>query len=747
MKAPLPANEEQRLAALREYAVLDTAPESEFDELVALAAQICEAPIAVITLIDERRQWFKSRMGLSVAETSRDVAFCAHAILQSDLLIVPDALQDKRFADNPLVTSDPNIRFYAGAPLITPEGYALGTLCVLDREPRELKPEQQQALRVLSHKVMSQLELRRQGIALARATNRADQAEEVNIAPTRMSRSVAIGFWVALLILMGVIGVTAQNLFELRVLTTQRTQVRNLLLASKDLFDALQDAEIGQRGFLLTGDEHYLEPYLPVHTEVDRHLREIERLTALSGVPPYNLQTLRPKIIDKLTEMDASLQAYRKFGKAEALRIVNSGHGKQTMDNIRTDIATQENAIVNAINVRVALADTRGLWAMRWLVLGGGLSVLMILITFFWLRLEIHRRLQAALALRLARESVEKEVRGRTAELVQANTTLRDSEAYIRQIGDYLPGGFIFQVLVEPDGRHRLLHISAGVMRINGVSPQQALEDIGILYRQYVDDDRARCAAVLAEAERTFSEYRMEVRMRRPDGEVRWCLQTAAPHRLPDGRLLWNGIELDVTERKQAEVALRDSEARLRLAAESSNTGLWDWDLRSNEVYFSPIWKRQIGYEDHEIANRFDEWQSRVHPDDIEAALAKVNAYIAAPSPNFESEFRLRHKDGSYRWILAKGSMLHNGQDKPVRMLGSHLDITERKQVEEKLAAQLAELLRWQQITVGRETRVQQLKEEINRLLASQGQAPRYPGPILPSKMAVTAPDAEGGHE
>ena len=149
----------------------------------------------------------------------------------------------------------------------------------------------------------------------------------------------------------------------------------------------------------------------------------------------------------------------------------------------------------------------------------------------------------------------------------QAQHALRESEEYMRQIGDNLPGGFIFQVRVETDGRHRLLHISAGVMRINGVSQQEALADIGVLYRQYMDDDWARCAAVLAEAERTFSEYRVEVRMRRPDGEVRWCLQTAAPRRLADGRLLWNGIVLDITEHKRAEILLGGEKIVLELMA------------------------------------------------------------------------------------------------------------------------------------------------------------------------------------
>jgi len=166
---PVPANEARRLKVLWQYEVLDTVPEELFDDLTELAGAICDAPIALISLVDESRQWFKSKVGLSVSETSRDISFCAHAILQPDLFIVPDATKDERFKHNPLVTADPRIRFYAGAPLITPDGHALGTLCILDKEPRELVESQKKALRVLARLVVTQLELRRHSKELAKA--------------------------------------------------------------------------------------------------------------------------------------------------------------------------------------------------------------------------------------------------------------------------------------------------------------------------------------------------------------------------------------------------------------------------------------------------------------------------------------------------------------------------------------------------------------------------------------------------
>ena len=173
MKTPeIPLNEESRLKALKEYSILDTLPQKEYDDITQLASQICGTSISTISLIDEKRQWFKSKVGLSVDSTPKDVSFCGHAIVDPDnIFTVKDSRLDSRFSDNPLVVGEPHVIFYTGVPLVSPEGFALGTLCVIDDKPKELNEQQLKTLKALSNQVVSLFELRKSKMMLERLTN------------------------------------------------------------------------------------------------------------------------------------------------------------------------------------------------------------------------------------------------------------------------------------------------------------------------------------------------------------------------------------------------------------------------------------------------------------------------------------------------------------------------------------------------------------------------------------------------
>ncbi|MGH9929352.1 MAG: sigma 54-interacting transcriptional regulator [Pyrinomonadaceae bacterium] len=178
MIAPIPTNESARLAALRSFDVVGTTPETDFDDLALIASQITGTPMASVSFVESDHLWFKGRVGVTNSEMPRDIALCSHTLLQPDLMVVKDAREDHRFADSPLVIGEPHVRFYAGMPLITSDGFAIGTLCVIDREPRELTPQQADALRALARQVVTQLELRRTRAMLDSTVSESRQKEE-----------------------------------------------------------------------------------------------------------------------------------------------------------------------------------------------------------------------------------------------------------------------------------------------------------------------------------------------------------------------------------------------------------------------------------------------------------------------------------------------------------------------------------------------------------------------------------------
>jgi signal transduction histidine kinase len=189
--ASVPKNERDRLVALERYQILDTLPDPAIDDLSKIAAQICGTPIGLVSLVDDDRQWFKAKCGIDATETSRDVSFCAHAILQpGEVFLVPDTLNDDRFADNPLVTGDPYIRFYAGTPLVTDDGYALGSLCVVDRQPRELSLNQLDALTALGRQVIDQFEAHR---TLNQLKQTIAQLHETHLSAVQNAKMSALG--------------------------------------------------------------------------------------------------------------------------------------------------------------------------------------------------------------------------------------------------------------------------------------------------------------------------------------------------------------------------------------------------------------------------------------------------------------------------------------------------------------------------------------------------------------------------
>ncbi|MBD2560229.1 MULTISPECIES: GAF domain-containing protein [Nostoc] len=433
MKAGQIDTEVSRLEALRQYQILDTEPEEAYDNLAQLAAFICGTSISLVNFIDENRQWFKAKVGLDVSEMPRCVGLSYLCQERRDVVVVPDTLADEKLANNAVVTGYPYIRFYAGVPLITPQGDMLGTLCVIDQVPKELSQKQVEALVALSRLVIDQLELRRHVTEVSKITEKLVAHEQAAHAQSEAAR----------------------------------IRVANLLESITDGFFAL--------------DKKW-------------------RFTYINGQAERLLQKSQNELLGK-----------------------------------------------NIWEVFPEIIDT----------------------TF-------HREYHRAI---------------------------------------------LEQVSVE------------------------------------------------------FEEFYPSLNC--------WLQVHAYPAK--DGLSVYFQ---DITERRKTAEALRESEERWQLALHGNNDGIWDWNLKTNEVFFSTRWKEMLGYKDHEVSNGWDEWTKLIHPDERDWVLQAFQDHFAKKTPFYVCEYRVQCQDGSYKWILDRGQALWDALGDIVRMVGSYTDITDRKQADEELKRQ-----------------------------------------------------------
>jgi PAS domain S-box-containing protein len=591
MKAPLPEHEAERLAALRGLGILDTPPEPAYDELCSLAAYICQTPIALISLVDEDRQWFKSRVGWTAEETPRDVAFCAHAILQPDLLVVPDARADQRFANNPLVTSPPSIRFYAGAPLVTADGHALGTICAIDHQPRELTAEQAQALRTLSRQVVAQLRLHKQLAEQSRINAELGQANET-----------------------------------LRAVIAHRQRTEQALRESEQRLDLAM--RVSRQG-----------PW-----EIDLVAKRITVSNQILGLPGGPVP-ISPEEFGALVHPDDAA------ARAAALDEVLSGRSSLYKAEFR-------------------MRDGKGQWV--WVYSCGQV-------------IEHDASGRPARMIGMALDVTE---RKRTEEaLRQSENALRENERQMNSFLSELPG-LAYRCLANKDWT--ALYAAGRFGPIAGIDAEDLVAG-RISYGDILHpEDAEYCARTVAEALARREPYENEHRIFDREGNVKWVLARGKGIFAADGSLRFlEGLNIDITERKRAEEALRKANDRLALAIRGSNVGIWendmpDGDYRAGRVHCTNILE-QLGYPAPESALDYQTVAAPIHPDDRGPMEQALRAYLAGETAEYSAEFRARHRDGSYRWMLSRGVVVRDTADRPVRFAGTRIDITERKGAEEAL--------------------------------------------------------------
>ncbi len=559
--------EQARLRALRAYEVLDTPPEATFDELTALAARLLGAPVALLTLVDADRQWFKSRVGLALEETPRDIAFCDMAIRGTGLLVVPDAMQDARFADNPLVTGPTGIRFYAGAPLVTPEGHAIGTLCVIDRRPRQVDAADLEALAVLARQAMAQLSLRRRHRALS-ATLRRLRADRAQL------QAVRRGLEQSQARLGRILKLTNDGWWDWDLLNGERSCSERSWAILGHATPPVACRDLDWRTLVHPDDRLALLRAFAVavrrgHDQcaVDVRLRHREG----HWVPVLCRGALERDAGGRVVRLSGAHTDLRELQRTERERQALQANFEALFANSLDGVLqARPDGTVLAVNAAACHLLGRTEAELRRV---GALAVL----DFTDPRLrQLHEERQRAgrvsgelRMLRADGTAFEAEIASSlyhdrdgqvltsvsfrdVTERRQWATRLEQSLALLDNLARHVPG-VLYQFQLRPDGSACFPFASQGLWQIYELRPEQVRDDAAAVFARLHPEDAQAVSDAIHRSAQTLEPWRQAYRVVLPEQGLRWRQGEARPERLPDGSVLWHGFITDVTERKQAE--------------------------------------------------------------------------------------------------------------------------------------------------------------------------------------------------
>ncbi len=658
LQAPLPDKETARLKALEEYNILDTAPEKEFDDVTQLAAAICNTPIALVTLIDANRQWFKSRVGLEVSQTSRELAFCAYTILQTNILIVPNTLADERFATNLLVTSDPKIRFYAGVPLITAENHALGTLCVIDQVPRELNSQQIEALEALGRQVVQQIELRRNVAKLESTPIKRQQTQKKQ---EQFFKKVAIGLGLASAVLVSLSIVSYRNLSNLVHNRNSQIQDYKVLENLKDIRTNIQKASLAKHRYLTTGQAQYLKPYDDVAEEIKLEIAQLRQAIANKHEQQHRLATLSSLITMKLTEIEEIINLNKTGGFNTSSRLLLVQNGKQLMDDIEAQLQEMERAENKLITQQSQAAKTNANNTIFAFSSGIILNFLILGLVYYFIDREIRQRQQTEFALEQERDftfAVLDTVASLVVVVDAQGKIIRFNRACEQTTGywfDEVRGKYFWDLFLTTE---EVVEVKAILQKILA----------GQLSNQY----------------ETYLPARDETKRL-----IAWENTTLRDKKGAVEYIIASGI--DITESKQTLEALRASEEQYRDLFENASDLIHSATLDGHFIYVNHAWRETLEYTEAEIINLsvFD----IIHPNS-QAYYKQILERVISGEKITDIQTAFITQSG--KQILVEGTFSCKFVDgKPVAIQGIFHNITQRKQAESAQQQANEQLSRW----------------------------------------------------
>jgi len=731
-----PHHELERLEALASFAVLDTLSEPEFDDITLLASQICEVPIALISFVDGDLQWFKSKVGIEASETARDISFCGHAIHGNLLFEINNAQDDERFFDNPLVTGAPNIRFYAGMPLVTAEGYALGTLCVIDQQPRILTDQQKASLAALARQVMKLLESRIAIKKMALLTEEIDKKAALNIALLDSTDACIFSFSIDGIVqkfnlasqkLLGytedeVVGIASLATFldplELKaraqmtgvVSTTGTIDAIKVVLA----YEKLQQSETQEWRYV-----HKNTSTLPVALTVSAIEYESQCIGYVAIAQDISQQKSHEYSLALAnTQFEASLEAisdmvWVKNLSGEYIQCNRSferylGFNKKDVIGKRDrDFFNAESAEFYLNKDLEAIESSFPLVSEEWMTFADGYHGLFEVTKTVTKDLygeavgvmstahDITQRKLTDLKVRSHREAMQA-----LNEIASDNNGNNDQQQIslgLKVACDYL--GMMFGVVSQ-------IHGDASEIQAQH-SPEDTLYE-GLAYP--LSD--TYCALTLESTDIVFAQNMAQSSYAQEKCYQLFGYQSFIGQQLKIDESLYGtlifcnyqprftafeSVEMDfiklfsrwvinIIRRKKLVEKINFTNERVNLALHGADLGLWDLDLQTNKTFFNDRWAEMLGYELHELALHYDTWATLLHPDDAKYAIQEVNALISGKGTELNIEFRMQHKAGHWIWVQDRARVVERDAfGQPTRLVGTHMDITERKRAEDEI--------------------------------------------------------------
>jgi PAS domain S-box-containing protein len=665
-KSPLPKNEQERLNALEKYNVLDTLEESEFNRLVELASIICKTPIALVSLVDEKRQWFKARVGLDVQETPREISFCQHTILGDELFEVEDALQDDRFKDNPLVTNVPDIRFYAGYPLKDPEGYNLGTICVINYDPQQLDEQQKRALKILAEEVVQQLVLRKERVEKEKLSRFFDLTVDLICVATLEGMFVEINStWTE------VLGYELSDLKGVNFLSLiHEEDIDGTLDAMKDLGNGVPFRDFVNRYRTKDGTYKFIQWQAQAKDGLIYALAQdiSERLTKEKELQKVSSILQEAERITKMGAWELDLATNKTYWTDEvyAIHEVEKDFDHNKVNGIDFYHPDYRQVISDAITKSIAEQvsfDER----CKFISAKGNEK---------WVRSTGYPILENGKVTKLYGVFIDV-----TAQ-VEVEQSLKESKQKFESVLSEMEDT-VWSVDMKD---FSVLFVSPSVEKLYGYTVDEWLKDSQLWSSVIVDedkymiDDMFKAIETTGRAEKTY-------RVKTKEGKLKWVLNKVKVVKDSAENLRLDGIVRDITAQVKAEELLKESELRFSVAVEGTEAGIWDWDMVKNTVHFSLQWKSMLGYTDAEVENSFDGWKNLWHPEDESSIIQLVNDHLAGVTEKYEVVHRCKHKDGSWRWLMTRGKIIKDETGVPIRWVGTNIDVTPLKTLEIELKA------------------------------------------------------------